>query len=151
MILLTTADGAGTVLIAVDPYDHLGTDLDTFDTLAEPLLDSLDFTAAQLEPASVECGRGLGSCRGPLPPGRYASTEFQPSFSYTVPPRAADGPAAWRMMYLSESIDGAPIAVTGTAVVPSAAAPHGGAPNPQHRPRHDRHRRPVRTFSRSLR
>ena len=26
MILLATADGAGTVLIALDPYDHLGTD-----------------------------------------------------------------------------------------------------------------------------
>ena len=32
------------------------------------------------------------------------------------------------MMYLSESIHGEPIAVTGTAVVPSTAAPDGGRP-----------------------
>ena len=32
------------------------------------------------------------------------------------------------MMYLSESIQGGPIAVTGTAVVPSIAAPEGGRP-----------------------
>ena len=32
------------------------------------------------------------------------------------------------MMYLSESIQGEPIAVTGTAVVPSIAAPDGGRP-----------------------
>ena len=61
-------------------------------------------------------------------PGAYRSAEFQPSFSYTVGPRAAGGPAAWRMMYLSESIQGEPIAVTGTAVVPSIAAPDGGRP-----------------------
>ena len=75
-----------------------------------------------------ECVNGFGSCRGSLEPGAYRSAEFQPSFSYTVGPRAAGGPAAWRMMYLSESIQGEPIAVTGTAVVPSIAAPDGGRP-----------------------
>ena len=57
MILLATADGAGTLLIAVDPYEHLGTDLETFDTLAEPLLDSIDFAASEPEPAAASVGR----------------------------------------------------------------------------------------------
>ena len=129
MILLATADGAGTVLIAVDPYDHLGTDLEAFDTLAEPLLDSIDFTAGEPEPATGECVNGFGSCRGPLAAGR--STR-QPSSNHRSATRLARaqrvGPAAWRMMYLSESIQGEPIAVTGTAVVPSIAAPDGGRP-----------------------
>ena len=128
LILLATADGAGTVLIALDPYDHLGTELEAFDTLARPLLDSIDFTAGEPEPVAGECVNGFGSCRGALEPGAYRSAEFEPSFSYTVGPRPADGPAAWRMMYLSESIQGEPIAVTGTAVVPSIAAPDGGRP-----------------------
>ena len=75
-----------------------------------------------------DCVNGFGSCRGSLEPGVYRSAEFQPSFSYTVAPRPAGGPAAWRMMYLSESIQGEPIAVTGTALVPSIAAPDGGRP-----------------------
>ena len=128
MILLATADGSATVLIAVDSYDHLGTDLEAFDTLAEPLLDSIDFAAGEIEPTTGVCEHGVGSCRGPLQPGPYTSAEFQPSFSYTVPPRATGGPTAWRMMYLSESINGEPIAVTGTALVPSIAAPAGGRP-----------------------
>ena len=129
MILLATADGTGTVLIAVDPYDHLGTDLEAFATLAEPLLDSIDFTAGEhVEAVAGECVNGFGSCRGALAPGVYRSSEFQPSFSYTVGSRPAGGPMAWRMMYLSESIQGQPIAVTGTAVVPSIAAPDGGRP-----------------------
>jgi hypothetical protein len=35
---------------------------------------------------------------------------------------------AWRMMYLSESLQGEPIVVTGTALVPSGEAPAGGRP-----------------------
>jgi pimeloyl-ACP methyl ester carboxylesterase len=128
MILLATADNSGTVLIAADPYDHLGTDLEAFDALAKPLLDSIDFAAGEPEPATGECERGVGSCRGPLQPGRYRSADFQPSFRYSVPARTAGGPTAWRMMYLSESIHGEPIAVTGTALVPSIAAPDGGHP-----------------------
>jgi hypothetical protein len=36
--------------------------------------------------------------------------------------------AAWRIMYLSEAIDGTPIAVTGSAVIPSASPDEGGRP-----------------------
>ena len=116
MILLATADGAGTVLIALDPYDHLGTDPEAFDALVEPLLDSIDFTAdvrPNQPPASVRTASDRATARCSRVP--YTSAEFQPSFSYTVAPRPAGGPAAWRMMYLSESIQGEPIAVTGTA------------------------------------
>jgi fermentation-respiration switch protein FrsA (DUF1100 family) len=35
---------------------------------------------------------------------------------------------AWRMMYLSESLEGEPIVVTGAALVPSGEAPAGGRP-----------------------
>jgi hypothetical protein len=36
--------------------------------------------------------------------------------------------SAWRIMYLSEDLGGTPIAVTGTALVPSTPAPGGGRP-----------------------
>ncbi|HET6832424.1 MAG TPA: lipase family protein [Acidimicrobiales bacterium] len=38
------------------------------------------------------------------------------------------GATAWRMMYVSESLEGEPIVVTGTALVPSGDAPAGGRP-----------------------
>jgi hypothetical protein len=36
--------------------------------------------------------------------------------------------SAWRIMYLSEDLGGTPIAVTGTALVPSTPVPGGGRP-----------------------
>lgn len=39
---------------------------------------------------------------------------------------AADGPSTWRMMYLSESVAGDPIIVTGLAAVPDDEPPAGG-------------------------
>ena len=66
MILLATADGSGTVLIAVDPYDHLGTDLEAFDAVATPLLDSIDFAAGEpnRRPASASAAsdRAVANC-----------------------------------------------------------------------------------------
>jgi fermentation-respiration switch protein FrsA (DUF1100 family) len=38
------------------------------------------------------------------------------------------GATAWRMMYVSESLEGEPIVVTGTALVPPGEAPAGGRP-----------------------
>jgi Secretory lipase len=38
------------------------------------------------------------------------------------------GAAAWRVMYLSESLEGDPIVVTGTVLVPPGDAPDGGRP-----------------------
>jgi Secretory lipase len=38
------------------------------------------------------------------------------------------GATAWRIMYVSESLEGEPIVVTGTALVPPGEAPSGGRP-----------------------
>ncbi|MGH9228493.1 MAG: lipase family protein, partial [Acidimicrobiales bacterium] len=38
------------------------------------------------------------------------------------------GATAWRMMYVSESLEGEPIVVTGTALVPAGEAPAAGRP-----------------------
>jgi Secretory lipase len=38
------------------------------------------------------------------------------------------GATAWRIMYVSESLEGEPIVVTGTALVPAGEAPTGGRP-----------------------
>ena len=86
MILLATADGVGTVLIAVDPYDHLGTEPEAFDTLARPLLDSIDFTAGEPEPATGECVNGFGSCRGTSTAG---GPQRQPSSNHRSATRLA--------------------------------------------------------------
>jgi len=43
-----------------------------------------------------------------------------------VKPPIQDGATTYRVMYRSESLEGDPIAVTGTVLVPDAAAPEGG-------------------------
>lgn len=58
----------------------------------------------------------------PLPDGRHGDLiRYQ---RHDGEPIA--GGTRWRIMYLSEAVDGTPIAVTGTAAVPSAPAPPGG-------------------------
>lgn len=126
LILLETVAG-DTVVIILDPHDNLGGQRDPFYTAARGILDSIEFGDEATAPdvPETECD-GFGSCRGVLVPGRYASIEFQPGFSYTI--AEATGPSAFRMMYLSESIAGEPIAVTGSVVVPDAQAPAEGRP-----------------------
>ncbi len=58
----------------------------------------------------------------PLPRGRHGSLiRFQ-----RVDDPPVVGGVRWRIMYLSESVAGAPVAVTGTVVVPDGGAPRGG-------------------------
>jgi alpha-beta hydrolase superfamily lysophospholipase len=59
----------------------------------------------------------------PLPAG-------QPGDLIKAEPVTVDGldGSVWRVMYLSESLAGQPIAVTGLVAVPSSAAPEGGRP-----------------------
>jgi hypothetical protein len=60
----------------------------------------------------------------PLPEGDHGTLiRYQPVDGLDVA-----GASAWRIMYLSEDLGGAPIAVTGTALVPSTPAPGGGRP-----------------------
>jgi pimeloyl-ACP methyl ester carboxylesterase len=60
----------------------------------------------------------------PLPTGPHGTLiRYQRSPGYQL-----GGTVTYRIMYLSESVAGKPIAVTGTASVPTAAAPKGGRP-----------------------
>jgi hypothetical protein len=60
----------------------------------------------------------------PLPTGPHGTLiRYQPMAELRLP-----GAVAYRIMYLSESVRGTPIAVTGTASVPTAAAPKAGRP-----------------------
>ena len=150
MILLATADGAGTVLIAVDPYDHLGTDLEAFDTLAEPLLDSIDFTAGEPRTGDRRVCARLRIVPWPVAAGAVhvsrVPTIVQLHGSPTHGGRA------------SSVADDVPVRVDpgradrGHRHRPGALdrGARRWPPNPQRRPRHDRHRRSMRTFSRSL-
>ncbi len=96
----------------------------------------------------VACGQGDASrstTATASPPGATTGEPFEGDEFYAVPdslpeggpgslvryePIVGHGPsaAAWRIMYLSEAIDGTPIAVTGLAVVPSAPSDEGGRP-----------------------
>jgi D-alanyl-D-alanine carboxypeptidase len=49
--------------------------------LARRALDTLGIDAGEPDP----CPDGFGSCQGPLEAGTYTSSEFEPTFSYTVP------------------------------------------------------------------
>ena len=58
----------------------------------------------------------------PLPAGDHGTLlRFQ-----EVSPSVTEGATTFRIMYLSESLEGEPIAVTGTALVPDIAAPDTG-------------------------
>jgi pimeloyl-ACP methyl ester carboxylesterase len=60
----------------------------------------------------------------PLPEGDHGTLiRYQPVDDLDVP-----GASAWRIMYLSEDVGGGPIAVTGTALVPTTPAPGDGRP-----------------------
>jgi pimeloyl-ACP methyl ester carboxylesterase len=58
----------------------------------------------------------------PLPDAPHGTLlRYQP-----ITPSLTEGATSWRVMYLSESVEGEPIAVTGTVVVPDGPAPEGG-------------------------
>jgi dienelactone hydrolase len=58
----------------------------------------------------------------PLPAGEHGTLlRYQPLDDFTV-----EGATGWRVMYLSESVPGDPIAVTGTVVIPTGEAPAEG-------------------------
>ena len=60
----------------------------------------------------------------PLPEGDHGTLiRYQPADGLDVA-----GASGWRIMYLSEDLSGEPIAVTGTALVPSTPAPTDGRP-----------------------
>jgi hypothetical protein len=60
----------------------------------------------------------------PLPAGEHGTLlRYQPMDDELI-----DGATTYRIMYLSESVQGEPIAVTGMASVPEADAPEGGRP-----------------------
>ncbi len=58
----------------------------------------------------------------PLPSGEHGTLIRYEA----VDGAGVEGGTTWRVMYLSESLEGEPIAVTGTVVVPDGEAPEGG-------------------------
>lgn len=79
--------------------------------------------APTAEPELVTDG-DLYAVPDPLPAGEHGQLlRYQ-----EVTPSILDGATTWRVMYLSESLEGDPIAVTGTVLVPEGEAPEGGRP-----------------------
>jgi fermentation-respiration switch protein FrsA (DUF1100 family) len=80
-------------------------------------------TIAGVEAEEVAAGDDLYAAPDPIPAGDHGDlVRYQP-IDHDV-----DGVDAYRIMYLSESLQGDPIVVTGTALVPQGAAPDGGWP-----------------------
>jgi pimeloyl-ACP methyl ester carboxylesterase len=87
-----------------------------------------DDETAQAETGSPEAqefdGGDFYAAPDPLPDDEHGTlVRYQP-----VDDLAVGGAAAWRMMYRSESLEGEPIVVTGTALVPAGEAPAAGRP-----------------------
>ncbi|MCZ7630800.1 MAG: hypothetical protein M5U19_17965 [Microthrixaceae bacterium] len=83
---------------------------------------------------------GFHDVPDPLPAGDHGD------LIRVQPVEGAPAGARWqRIMYLSESVTGEPIAVTGVVTLPDTEAPAGGWPPRRPRPRHHRHSRRVRT------
>ncbi len=74
------------------------------------------------EPQEVPAGSDLYTVPDPIPDGAHGTLlRYQ-----EVTPSVHAKSRTWRMMYLSESLAGDPIVVTGLAVVPQTPAPPGG-------------------------
>ncbi|QXC61431.1 lipase family protein [Aquihabitans sp. G128] len=83
-------------------------------------------TTSTTAPAALEpfTGSDFYAPPDPLPTGDHGTlVRYQP-----VTPTVVAGADTYRIMYLSESLEGDAIAVTGTVLVPKAAAPEGGRP-----------------------
>jgi Secretory lipase len=74
--------------------------------------------------AEVFDGGDFYAAPDPVPEDEHGTlVRYQPVEDVDV-----GGAGAWRMMYVSESLEGEPIVVTGTALVPAGEAPAGGRP-----------------------
>jgi hypothetical protein len=83
--------------------------------------EAAEATTTSLEPFS---GGDFYAVPDPLPEGEHGTLiRYEPD-----PGLEVDGATSYRIMYLSESVAGDPIAVTGTATVPTAPAADGGRP-----------------------
>ncbi len=91
----------------------------TTTTAAEASPSSTD--PAGPEPVEVHTDEELYAVPDPIPAGEHGDL-----LKYQALPEPPDGAASWRVMYLSESLEGDPIVVTGTVVVPTAPAPADG-------------------------
>jgi pimeloyl-ACP methyl ester carboxylesterase len=90
------------------------------DDSAPPAADS---DAAAAGPEELD-GGDFYVVPDPLPEGEHGTlVRYQPVDDLDV-----GGATAWRVMYLSESLEGKPIVVTGTALVPPGEAPDTGRP-----------------------
>lgn len=75
-----------------------------------------------VEAEEVPAGEDLYAVPDPLPEAPHGTLlKYQ-----AITPALADGATSWRVMYLSESVEGEPIVVTGTVTVPTAPAPEAG-------------------------
>ncbi|HEV7722847.1 MAG TPA: lipase family protein [Iamia sp.] len=74
------------------------------------------------EPVAVETEDELYAVPDPLPEGEHGDlVRYQ-----EIVPSEIDAARTYRVMYLSESLEGEPIVVTGTVIVPTAEAPADG-------------------------
>jgi fermentation-respiration switch protein FrsA (DUF1100 family) len=85
--------------------------------------DDESAAAAERGPEEFD-GADFYAAPDPVPDGDHGTlVRYQPVDDLDV-----GGATAWRIMYVSESLEGDPIVVTGTALVPPGAAPSGGRP-----------------------
>jgi len=83
-----------------------------------------DESAAAAEQPERFDGGDFHAAPDPVPDDDHGSLlRYQPIDDLDV-----NGATAWRIMYVSESLEGEPIVVTGTALVPPGEAPTGGRP-----------------------
>jgi hypothetical protein len=85
--------------------------------------DDESAASAERQPEEFD-GGDFYAAPDPVPDDEHGTlVRYQPVAALDV-----GGAAAWRMMYVSESLEGEPIVVTGTALVPAGEAPAKGRP-----------------------
>jgi hypothetical protein len=90
---------------------------------ADPPADAVTSTTEAAVTAEEVTGEGFYDAPDPVPAGEHGDLVRYQAIDHDVP-----GVEAYRIMYLSESLAGQPIVVTGTALVPAAPPPAGGWP-----------------------
>jgi pimeloyl-ACP methyl ester carboxylesterase len=92
-------------------------------TTTEASAPEASTTTLAADPVVVETDDELYAVPEPIPAGEHGDLVRYQEVEATL-----DGARSFRVMYLSESVAGDPIVVTGTVVVPTVPAPEGGRP-----------------------
>lgn len=116
----SAADGDGSPTTATIEAEGISPSSEAGDVEGEA--GDVEGDAGGVEPEELDAEADLYAVPEPIPDGEHGTLlRYQ-----QITPTQVEGATTWRVMYLSESLEGESIVVTGTVLVPAAPAPAEG-------------------------